>query len=53
MKKIISFLSIFLLLFLFMDAFEKTSLKQAVEDGLKMSGSRKRSRAAGRAVFKG
>ncbi len=41
MKKIISFLSIFLLLFLFVDAFDKISLKQAVEDGLKMSGSYK------------
>jgi outer membrane protein TolC len=41
MKKIFSFLSIFLLLFLSLDAVETISLELAVEDGLKMSGSYK------------
>jgi outer membrane protein TolC len=41
MKKNFLFLSIFLLLFLSLEAVEKISLEQAVEDGLKISGSYK------------
>ncbi|MFW6140445.1 MAG: TolC family protein [Acidobacteriota bacterium] len=41
MKKILFGLSIFLFLFLSLNALEKISLEQAIEDGLKMSGSYK------------
>lgn len=41
MKKILFGLSIFLLLFLSLNAFKKISLDQAIEDGLRMNGSYK------------